>query len=290
MKILITGGYGQLGNELKELAEQKSEWKFIFTDVDTLDITNEPAVSSCFQENRPDFIVNCAAYTAVDRAETDEELARKINAEAPGILARVAKNNGAKVIHVSTDYVFNGESFHPYKEDDPVAPTGVYGETKLEGEKQCLAENSESVIIRTSWLYSSFGNNFVKTMMRLGAERDSLNVIFDQIGTPTYAADLAKAILDVIAVSEYAPGDFVPGIYHYSNEGVASWYDFATAVFKMAKINCKAAPILTKDYPTAAKRPHYSVLNKSKIKNTFGVTIPYWRDSLELCIQKIKTQ
>ena len=290
MKILVTGVYGQLGSELKELTGNYPDGTFLFTDVDSLDITNEAAVQDYFQEKQPTFVVNCAAYTAVDKAESDRELARKINAIAPGILAKAAKNTGAKIIHISTDYVFNGQAFQPYTEADSVEPTGVYGETKLEGEQQCLNENPDSIIIRTSWLYSSYGNNFVKTMMRLGAERDSLNVIFDQVGTPTYAGDLAGAILSIIETTEKEQGKFVPGIYHYSNEGVASWYDFAKAIFEITEIACTVNPILTKDYPTPAKRPHYSVLNKSKIKDTFDIKIPYWRDSLHLCIKKLLTK
>lgn len=290
MKILVTGANGQLGSELKEQMEKFQAWMVLFTDVDTLDITNEATVQKYFQKNQPSLVVNCAAYTAVDQAETDQESARKINAVAPGILAKAAKNTGAKIIHISTDYVFNGQAFHPYTEDDLVEPTGVYGETKLEGEKRCAAENPDSIIIRTSWLYSSFGNNFVKTMIRLGKDRDSLNVIFDQVGTPTYAADLAGAILSIIEISEKAPEKFVPGIYHYSNEGVASWYDFAQAVFEIAEIKCSVNAILTKEYPTPAKRPNFSVLNKSKIKDTFDIKIPYWRDSLHLCIKKLLTK
>lgn len=290
MKILITGAYGQLGSELKERIGNYPGWTFLFTDVDTLDITNEAAVQEYFQENQPAFVVNCAAYTAVDKAESDREVARRINAVAPGILAKAARKSSAKIIHVSTDYVFNGRAFQPYTENDSVEPTGVYGETKLEGELQCLKENSDSIIIRTSWLYSSFGNNFVKTMMRLGAERDSLNVIFDQVGTPTYAGDLANTILSVLEIAENEPDKFEPGIYHFSNEGVASWYDFAKAIFEITEISCTVNPILTKDYPTPAKRPHYSVLNKSKIKDTFDIKIPYWRDSLHLCIKKLLTK
>ncbi|HKI90434.1 MAG TPA: dTDP-4-dehydrorhamnose reductase [Draconibacterium sp.] len=290
MKILVTGAYGQLGSELKELVEKYPVWTFLFTDVDTLDITNENAVQNYFQENQPAFVVNCAAYTAVDKAESDRELAQKINAVAPGILAKAAKNTGSKIIHISTDYVFNGQAFQPYTEYDLVEPTGVYGETKLEGEQQCLNENPDSIIIRTSWLYSSYGNNFVKTMIRLGTERDSINVIFDQVGTPTYAGNLADTILSILEISEKVPEKFVPGIYHFSNEGVASWYDFAKAIFEIAEIACTVNPILTKDYPTPAKRPHFSVLNKSKIKDTFDIKIPYWRDSLHLCIKKLLTK
>ena len=287
MKILITGAYGQLGSELKEQKGNYPEWTFLFSDADTLDITDEVAVQNYFLEKQPEFVVNCAAYTAVDEAESDRDLAQKINAVAPGILAKAAKNIGTRVIHVSTDYVFNGQVFQPYIESDSVTPASIYGETKQEGEQKCMKENPDSIIIRTSWLYSSFGNNFIKTMLRLGADRDSLNVIFDQVGTPTYAGDLAGAILSIIKIAEKVPDRFVPGIYHYSNEGVASWYDFAIAIFEIAGIECAVNPILTEDYPTPAKRPHYSVLNKSKIKGTFGIKIPYWRDSLHLCLKKL---
>ncbi|QGY45460.1 dTDP-4-dehydrorhamnose reductase [Maribellus comscasis] len=288
MKILITGAYGQLGNEIKVLSEKYSAWEFIFTDVDSLDITNKNAVADFFQKTKPDFIVNCAAYTAVDRAETEVETATKINATAPGILANAASEISAKIIHISTDYVFSGEAFLPLSEEEPVKPTGIYGKTKLEGEKNCIKENPESVIIRTSWLYSAFGNNFVKTMLRLGKERDALKVVFDQIGTPTYAGDLAAAILSIIEIAETEPVNFVSGIYHYSNEGVASWFDFSKAVFEISGLNCKVSPVLSKEFPTPAKRPSYSVLNKSKIRNTFALEIPYWKDSLEVCMNKIE--
>jgi dTDP-4-dehydrorhamnose reductase len=287
MKILITGAYGQLGNEIKVLSVAFPGWQFLFTDVDTLDITNESALEIWFQMNKPGFVVNCAAYTAVDKAETDVETANKVNALAPKLLGKYSKKFDAKLIHISTDYVFDGEAFSPYSETDPVNPKSVYGETKLQGEQNCFEENPESVIIRTSWLYSSFGNNFVKTMLRLGVERGQLKVVFDQVGTPTYAADLANAILSVIQISEKVPEKFVPGIYHYSNEGVASWYDFAKAIFEISGVKCDVSPVRSVEFPTPAKRPNYSVMDKSKIKNTFGITIPFWRDSLKDCIQKL---
>ncbi len=288
MKVVITGAYGQLGSEIKILMEHYPTWEFLFTDVDSLDITDENAVSAFFLGQTPDFIVNCAAYTAVDKAETEIQSATKINATAPGILAKAAKQVSAKIIHISTDYVFDGMAFLPLTEIDKVKPTGVYGKTKLEGEKNCIRENPESVIIRTSWLYSGFGTNFVKTMLRLGKERDSLNVVFDQVGTPTYAADLAKVILSIIEISEKEPTKFLPGIYHYSNEGVASWFDFSKAIFEIAGLNCNVLPVTSGEFPTAAKRPNYSVLNKSKIKNTFGMKIPYWKESLKICINKLE--
>ena len=288
MKLLITGAYGQLGNEIKVLSENHAEWEFIFTDADSLDITDENAVTDFVNETSPDFVINCAAYTAVDKAETDIETANRVNAIAPGILANAAKQNGTKMIHISTDYVFGGKSFRPLRETDEVNPAGVYAKSKLAGEQNCMKENPDSVIIRTSWLYSTFGNNFVKTMLRLGREHSSLNVVFDQTGTPTYAADLAETILNIITISKKEPAKFVPGIYHYSNEGVASWYDFSKAIFEISGIDCKVFPVLSEVFPTLAKRPEYSVLDKSKIKNTFGVDIPFWRDSLKVCIDKIK--
>jgi dTDP-4-dehydrorhamnose reductase len=288
MKILVTGAYGQLGNELKELSVNYPNWQFLFTDVDSLDITNEREVDVFFSENNPDFVVNCAAYTAVDKAESDEETARKVNALAPEILALAAKNENAGFIHISTDYVFDGKSFLPYNENDEVKPIGVYGRTKQEGDERSVNVNSNTVIVRTSWLYSSYANNFVKTMLRLGQEREMLKVVFDQIGSPTYAADLAQSILTIIEINQNQPEKFVPGIYHYSNEGVASWYDFAKAIFELAQVNCNVLPVLSNEFPTAAKRPHYSVLNKSKIKATFNLEIPYWKDSLKICINKLQ--
>ncbi len=288
MKILVTGAYGQLGSEIKEFESQFSNYQFLFTDVDILDITNEIAVESFFEKHRPNYIINCAAYTAVDKAETDAEMAEKINSLAPKILAKYSNKIGAKLIQISTDYVFAGDENQPYSESDEVNPQGVYGKTKLQGELNCLKENADTVVIRTSWLYSAFGNNFVKTMLRLGKDRDSLNVVFDQIGTPTYGFDLARAILSIIEISEHDSTKFVSGIYHYSNEGVASWFDFAKAIFEIENIKCIVYPVLSDQFPTPAKRPHFSVLNKSKIKDTFGVKVPYWRDSLKSCLNKLE--
>ncbi len=287
MQILVTGAYGQLGNEIKLLQENYPAWKFTFTDVDSLDITNALGVHQFFSENKFDFVVNCAAYTAVDKAESDVETARLVNAVAPKILATQAKAVGAKLIHVSTDYVFAGDAFTPYAETDATNPQGVYGKTKLEGEENVLSENSEAVIIRTSWLYSSFGNNFVKTMLRLGKERGELSVVFDQVGSPTYAADLARGILAIMDNTEKNEKSFVPGIYHFSNEGVASWFDFALAIFDFSGIDCKVNPVLSDQFPTPTKRPHYSVLDKARIRNIFGIAIPYWRDSLKECIKRL---
>jgi len=287
MKILVTGAYGQLGNEINCLTSKYPALQFLFTDVDSLDITSESALEIWFQNNKPDYVVNCAAYTAVDKAETDTETAEKVNALAPSLLGKFSNEIGSKLIHISTDYVFDGESFTPYSESDKVNPKSIYGETKLQGEQNCIKENHETVIIRTSWLYSTFGNNFVKTMLRLGNERGRLNVVYDQVGTPTYAADLAKTILDIIELTEKDSTKFVPGIYHFSNEGVASWYDFAKAIFEISKLECAVSPVRSVEFPTPAKRPNYSVLDKAKIKNTFGITIPYWRESLMNCIQKL---
>ncbi len=289
MKILVTGAYGQLGSELKEIEMQFPNYHFLFTDVDSLDITSGMAVETYFNKNQPDFVINCAAYTAVDKVEIDHEIAEKINTFAPKLLGKFSKQVGAKLIHISTDYVFNGNTNQPYSETDAVNPQTVYGKTKLEGELNCLNENPNSVVIRTSWLYSEFGNNFVKTMLRLGDERDSLNVVFDQVGTPTYAADLAQALLSIIQNSEKDPANFIPGIYHYSNEGVASWYDFAKAIFEISGgVECKINPVLSDQFPTPAKRPHFSVFNKLKIRNTYGITIPYWKESLKICMERLK--
>ena len=287
MKILITGANGQLGSELKELTKKFPGWHFLFTDIDELNITDENEVKNYFQQQQPGFVINCAAYTAVDKAESDAQTAEKVNALAPKLLAKYSKITGAKLIHISTDYVFDGESFVPYSEENKVNPKGVYGKTKLQGEINCFEENPDSLVIRTSWLYSTFGNNFVKTMLRLAGERDKLNVVFDQVGTPTNAADLADAILSIIQISVKYKEKFVPGIYNYSNEGVASWYDFAKAIFEIAGIKCEVSPVLSDQFPTPAKRPNYSVLNKSKIKNTFGLVIPYWKESLKICLDKI---
>jgi dTDP-4-dehydrorhamnose reductase len=277
--ILITGSHGQLGNEMQQAAVRFSDFKFIYTDVEDLDICDKAELDAFVKNNAVDAIVNCAAYTAVDKAEDDVELCYKINAEAVRNIGEVATANKVKVVHISTDYVFDGTNYIPYTEDQPVCPETVYGKSKLDGEKALFEVCPQSVIIRTAWLYSSFGNNFVKTMMKLGTERDSLNVIFDQVGTPTYAADLADAILKVISHDT-----FVPGIYHFSDEGICSWYDFTKTIHRIAGITCDVRPIETKDYPARTPRPHYSVLNKAKIKVTYGIEIPHWEESLVRCI------
>jgi dTDP-4-dehydrorhamnose reductase len=278
--ILITGSHGQLGNEMQKAAIHYPNFNYIYTDVEDLDICNKTALDSFVKANSVDIIVNCAAYTAVDKAEDDAELCFKINAEAVRNIGEVATANKIKVVHVSTDYVFDGTSYLPYVEDQMVCPATVYGKSKLAGEEALLETCSQAVIIRTAWLYSSFGNNFVKTMIKLGTERDTLNVIFDQVGSPTYAADLADVILKVISNE-----NFSPGIYHFSDEGVCSWYDFTKSIHKFAGITCDVRPIESKDYPARTPRPHYSVLNKTNIKKTYGITIPHWEDSLEKCIE-----
>lgn len=279
--ILVTGAYGQLGNEMRILSREYPQYNYYFTDVDSLDICDKKRVMEYVIDNEIDVIINCAAYTAVDNAEDNAEIADKLNHIAPGYLAKAARSRGAAIIHISTDYVFDGTNHTPYTEDEPTCPASVYGSTKLAGEKNVMDNCEKTVIIRTAWLYSTFGNNFVKTMIRLGKERDTLGVIFDQVGTPTYAGDLAEAIYSIIK-----KGIFARGIYHFSNEGVCSWYDFTKAIHRIADVTgCAVNPLHTEDYPTKAARPHYSVLDKTKIKNTFEITIPYWEDSLERCIR-----
>ncbi len=283
--ILVTGANGQLGSELHTLSGSYPQHDFTFADRNTLDLSNLCKLEDYFDDKTFDVIINCAAYTAVDKAESDEELANTINHRAVSLLAKIAKKNSIALIHISTDYVFNGQNYRPYIETDPTDPQGVYGRTKRDGENAIVnIAPKNTIIIRTSWVYSSFGNNFVKTMLRLGKERDSLGVIFDQIGTPTYAHDLAKAILDILPQIN----NTMPEIYHYSNEGAISWYDFAQAIFELSNIQCHLNPITTDQYPTPAKRPHYSLLNKAKIKQEYNLTIPYWKDSLKECLKEIK--
>jgi len=281
--ILVTGSNGQLGSEIKELSSLY-DYNFIFTSRKDLDIIDENNILDIVKQNDINCIINCAAYTAVDNAENDKENADNINRKAVKKLAKISKEKDIKLIHISTDYVFDGTNHKPYCEEYQTKPNSVYGETKLNGELEMMKINPyNSIIIRTSWVYSSFGNNFVKTMLRLGKDKDELGVIFDQVGTPTYAADLAKAILDIIPKINNEKVT----IYNYSNEGVLSWYDFAKEIMKMAKLDCKINPIETFQYPTPAKRPHYSLLNKSKIKDKFDIIVPYWKDSLDLCLQKM---
>jgi len=287
-KILITGGNGQLGSEIKALANAYPDFEFIFTDVEDLDITNQAALDLFLTKSDPAFIVNCAAYTAVDKAESDLELATKINSLAPKLLAEASKKYGISLIHISTDYVFDGTAHIPYKETVAPSPDSAYGRTKLEGELNIQSSCEDYIIIRTAWLYSAYGKNFVKTMLKLGSEREELGVIFDQVGTPTYAADLAQAILDIILAKASGRVANDSGIYHYTNEGVCSWYDFSNEIFRIEGIKCRVKPIETVDYPTPARRPHYSVLNKKKIKTTYDLTIPHWKDSLEICLNVLK--
>lgn len=289
MNILITGANGQLGNEMRVLSAQHTQHTYFFTDIAELDITSREAVNQFVTDNAIDVIVNCAAYTNVDKAETDEDMAHKINALAVENLGL----SGAKVIHVSTDYVFSGEACVPHSETDSVAPRTAYGRTKREGEVLLQAVSPKAVIIRTAWLYSTFGNNFVKTMLRLGQEREALGVVFDQIGSPTYAADLAVAIFAVINAPVWQAG-----VYHFTNEGVCSWYDFTHEIFARAKTllptdaaqqiaQCNLRPILSSEYQYQTPRPHFSVLNKSKIKSTFGIAIPHWTEALQVCLEKL---
>ncbi|GAB4499324.1 MAG: dTDP-4-dehydrorhamnose reductase [Saprospiraceae bacterium] len=293
MTILITGANGQVGQCFQQLAARFPRWNFIFNDFPELDITNRRAVFSFFRSLQNDkkisWCVNCAAYTAVDKAESEPDLAKKINVLGAKNLAEACAEQGIPLVHLSTDYVYHNRQNTPFRESDPVSPKSVYARTKLAGDRAALKANPLAIIIRTSWVYSEFGNNFVKTMLRLGAERPALHVVFDQIGTPTYAPDLAAAILTMIQKvenKEVAPEN-AAGIWHYSNEGVTSWYDFAKAIFEIKKLPCRVNPIETKDFPTPAQRPPFSLLNKEKIKAAFGLEIPYWRDSLAICLRKL---
>lgn len=283
--ILVTGGTGQLGQSLQAIAQLYDEYDFTFVNRSQFDLSDSDNMDSYLSQNKFDVIINCAAHTAVDKAESEPELANQLNHLAVKKMADYVSQYESKLIHISTDYVFDGKRHKPYQEDDLVAPQGVYGQTKLQGElavKNRLEKNA--VIIRTSWVYSEYGNNFVKTMLKLGKERDTLNVIFDQVGTPTYAKDLALAIMDIISSPEFHQNDFETGVIHFSNEGVCSWYDFAKTIFELRDLACVVNPIETKDYPTPAVRPHYSVLNKTKIKQKYQLTIPYWKDSLQQCL------
>jgi len=281
--IIVFGGAGQLGQCLKKVAEERGTSQIHFLSSVEASILNPEAVNTAFEKYNPSFVINCAAYTAVDKAEDEADQARAINKTGAENLAKACKTNGATLIHISTDFVFKGDIAHPLSEIDITGPTGIYGLTKLEGEQVIAQILDEYIIIRTSWLYSEYGNNFTKTMLKFGAERDQLKIIADQVGTPTYAIDLAGCIFDIIE-----SGKKKYGIYHYSNEGVASWYDFSMAIFELSATEVKVLPIPTSEYPTKATRPSYSVMDKTKIKHTFGIEIPYWRDSLAVCIQKLK--
>ena len=281
--ILVTGANGQLGNEMRVLSEENKEYNYYFTDVAELDISNEQAVMAFVKDNDINVIVNCAAYTAVDKAEDNLGICTILNSDAVGYLAKAAAANDAEFIQISTDYVFDGTNHLPYKETDPTCPNSVYGVTKLKGEENAMNDCKKTMVIRTAWLYSTFGNNFVKTMIRLGKEREALGVVFDQIGTPTYARDLARAIFAAINKG------VMPGVYHFSNEGVCSWYDFTKAIHRIAGITtCKVSPLHTDEYPAKAPRPNYSVLDKTKIKTTYGIEIPHWEESLAACIAALE--
>lgn len=281
--ILVTGSKGQLGSELMELSQYFSKHQFFFTDVGELDILDKKMLKDFISGFQPDYVVNCAAFTAVDKAEMEYEMALKVNFEAVRNLAQVCKANNTKLIHISTDYVFDGKQSTPYIETDKVNPVSAYGKSKLKGEKTILSTKElNAIIIRTSWLYSSYGNNFVKTISKYAREREQLNIVFDQIGCPTFAGDLASAIMEIIEYSEEKA--FEKGIYHFSNEGVCSWYDFTKEIVKMSKIDCQINPIRTSRYPTPASRPAYSVFDKSKIKSTFKIEVPFWKDSLKKCL------
>ena len=292
-RILITGANGQVGMELRHLAPAFPAFQFIFSTREEMSLDNAESINAYLEGQDPHYIVNCAAYTAVDKAKSEKELAYKVNAEAPGFIASYCNKNNVQLIHISTDYVFNGNGSRPYREDDATDPVNLYGDSKVQGEKSVMQFNPSSIIIRTAWVYSEFGKNFVKTMMRLMAEKDQLNVVSDQYGTPTYAADLAAAIINIILVLEdparQSPADTYPGIYHFSNEGNISWYDFAVAIKELSGSNCAVNPIATSQYPTPAKRPSYSVLDKTKIRKTFGIIVTNWKESLAVCIKKIKT-
>lgn len=281
-KIIVTGANGQLGKELQAIAKFDPEFEFIFLSKEDLPINQRDIVQKIFAIHKPEFCINCAAYTAVDRAETEKDQAFLVNAESTGILAEACNVFEVKLIHISTDYVFDGSAVQPYKEDDMLNPVNTYGASKLKGEELAIDKNKQSIVIRTSWVYSEFGNNFVKTMIRLMKEKENLGIVNDQWGSPTYAADLAKAIIDIIKSNQWKPG-----IYHYSNEGVITWYEFAKSINELISSNCKIYSISTAEFPTPAKRPRFSGLDKEKIKQSYNLTIPDWRTSLQVCLQKI---
>jgi len=287
--ILVTGSAGQLGSEIRAASVNYQGYEFVFTDIDALDITSEEAVKAAVDEINPDWIINCVAYNFVDKAETDKDTAFKVNSLAPGLLAEAARGSEAKLIHVSTDYVFDGMASVPYNENSPTNPQTVYGRSKLEGELNALRHHG-TMVIRTAWLYSSYGKNFVKTIIKNGREKEELRVVFDQTGTPTYAADLAEAVLHIVSMVIRNQKTFIAGLYHYSNEGVCSWYDFAIAISEHAALPCDIVPVTSDKYKTAAVRPHYSVMDKEKIRKDLGISIPHWRESLSRCIEKLIKQ
>lgn len=284
--ILVTGSNGQVGSELQYLAKNKSEHQWIWTDIAELDITNENSVTSFFQKHQPDYVINSAAYTAVDKAEEQEELCEKINVRGPELLAKSCLAHNATMIQISSDYVYDNNENRPLIESDATAPKSVYARTKLAGDEVTMSMG-KNIVIRTSWVYSSFGHNFVKTMKRLGSERPALSVVDDQIGTPTYARDLAKVLIGLVDHDLNSSNNKLTGVYHYSNEGVCSWYDFALAIFEEEKLDCNLKPIPSSEYPTPAARPTFSVLNKNKIKRDLGIKIPHWREALRQCLVEI---
>jgi dTDP-4-dehydrorhamnose reductase len=286
--ILVTGANGQLGKELKDIAHLYPHFQFTFLSREDLPIHHFNLVRNFFEVTKPAYCINCAAYTAVDKAETEKELAFQVNGEAVGVLAAVCKKYNTRFIHISTDYVFDGTATVPYTETSPTHPVSVYGESKLEGEKQAIQFNAESIIIRSSWLYSSHGKNFVKTMLRLMKEKAEVGVVNDQFGSPTYAADLAEAIMKIILSANGQWTSDKPGIYHFSNDGIISWYDFALAIKELTSSNCIVHPISTAEYPTPAKRPHYSVFNKEKIQDVFKIELKDWKESLKNCLGRLK--
>lgn len=289
-KILVTGANGQLGKELKQLCAGYSQFDFVFLSREDLPIENFELARNSVQIHQPQFFINCAAYTAVDKAESEQDLAFLINGEAPGVLAALCYEHGIKFIHVSTDYVFDGMAHTPYKENESTNPQGVYGASKLQGENQVLEYHPGAIIIRTSWVYSEFGKNFVKTMLRLMKEKEEIGVVNDQLGSPTYAADLAEAIMEVVENGKWKMENGVAGIYHYCNAGVISWYDLAVAIKELTGSSCRINPITTSQYPTPAKRPPYSVLDTTKIRETFHIHPKPWKESLQVCLKKIAAQ
>ncbi len=286
-KILVTGANGQLGMELQQLAAIHPSVEFIFTTREQLPLDNTEVVSDFIKDQQPQYLINCAAYTAVDKAESEKELAYKVNAEAPGIIAKTCRENNIRLIHISTDYVFNGMGSAPYREDDRTEPVNFYGASKLDGEKKIMHFNPDAIIIRTAWVYAEYGNNFVKTMLRLMASKDQVNVVNDQYGTPTYAADLAEAIVAIINSSRLSVANWIPGIYHFSNEGIITWYDFAIAIKELSGSSCNVNPIPSSQFPTPARRPFYSVLDKTKIQQTFGIPVKDWKKSLAVCMARL---
>lgn len=282
-KILVTGANGQLGKELKRIAPSFPQFEFIFLSREDMPIHHFELVRNTFNIYKPQYLINCAAYTAVDRAEQEKDLAMQVNGEAVGVMAAICHQSNCRFLHISTDYVFDGKASVPYKEDDPVNPQSVYGASKLEGEQQAIKFDPTCIVIRTSWVYSEYGKNFVKTMMKLMSEKEEINVVNDQLGSPTYAADIAEAVMQIIS-----SGRWKSGLYNYSNEGIISWYDFAIAIKELTGSSCKVNPIPTSQFPTPAKRPAWSVFDKSKIRQTFGIEPKSWKASLEFCISRLK--